>query len=186
MSARNQTSDPSSSKFTAIFEVASNEYKTLTGQDLGTHPFAIALEGHNSPDSVLEVFRKQAQAFDKSRKGDDKLMAWLTPIVNILFMFSATLGEGIGLVRPHSSYISHRFNVCFSAILSRKDNLCRNWCPFRGKAIHISLSVLPCNIQLRRQGMSSLTMKHLSTSSSAPRFSSNVSMITQQSLSRQR
>jgi hypothetical protein len=186
MSASNQTSDPSGSKFTAIFEVASNEYKTLTGQDLGTHSFAIALEGHNSPDSVLEVFRKQAQAFDKFRKGDDKLMAWLTPIVNILFMFSATLGEGICLVRPHSSYITQRFNDCFLAILSREDNLCRNWCPSLGKATYISLSVLPSNIQLRLQGMLTLTMKHLSTSSSAPRFSSNVSMITQQSLSRQR
>ncbi len=95
MSASNQTSDPSSSKFTAIFEVASNEYKTLTGQDLGTHSFAIAVEGHNSPDSVLEVFRKQAQAFDNFRKGDDKLIVWLTPIVNILFM---TIFAGIGVL----------------------------------------------------------------------------------------
>jgi hypothetical protein len=101
MSTSNQITDPDTSNFTAIFDVASQEYKSLTKQDLGTHPFAAALEGHDSPDAILAVFRKQAQAFDKIRKGDDKLMAWLTPIVNILFTFSATLGEGIGLVSFH-------------------------------------------------------------------------------------
>jgi hypothetical protein len=50
----------------------------------------------------MNVFQKQAQAFDKFRKGNDKLMAWLTPIVNILFTFSGTLGEGIGLVSIRS------------------------------------------------------------------------------------
>jgi len=98
MSASNQTTDPSISNFTAIFDAASREYKKLTKQDLATHPFAAALQGYNSPDSILNVFRDQAQAYDKFHKGDDKLMEWLTPIVNILFTFSETLGEGVGLV----------------------------------------------------------------------------------------
>src|SRR5258707_2974091 len=34
-------------------------YKTLTKQDLGTHTCAAASENSNSPDSVLNVFRKQ-------------------------------------------------------------------------------------------------------------------------------
>jgi|SRR6266850_7938233 len=76
---------------------------------------ALALEGHNSPDSVLEVFRKQAQAFDKFRNGYDKLMTWLTPIITILFTFSATLGEGISLVSFHFS--------CISAMLSQPFNV---------------------------------------------------------------
>jgi len=104
MSTSDQTADPSTSNFTAIFDAASQEYKTLTKRDLGTHPFAAALEGHNSPDAIVAVFRKQARTFDRFCKGDDKLMAWLTPIVNILFMFSATLGEGIGLVSIHSFF----------------------------------------------------------------------------------
>jgi hypothetical protein len=99
MSASNQIANPSAN-FTAIFEAALNEYKTLTGQDLRTHPLAAELESNNnSPDSVLGVFRKQAQALDKFRKGDDRLMRSLTPIVNVLFTFSATLGAGISLVR---------------------------------------------------------------------------------------
>jgi hypothetical protein len=103
MSTTNQTTGLSTANFTAIFDAASNEYKTLTKQDLKTHPFAAAIENSNSPDSIMDVFRKYAQAFDKFCKGDDKLMAWLTPIVNILFTFSGTLGEGIGLVSDQSS-----------------------------------------------------------------------------------
>jgi hypothetical protein len=84
--------------FIAIFDAASNEYKKVTKKDLQSHPLAARFEISNSPDSVTNVFRTQARTFDKFRKGDDKLMAWLTPIVNILFTLSATLGQGIGLV----------------------------------------------------------------------------------------
>ena len=98
MSTSNQTTDPSTSNFAAIFDAASREYKSLTKQDLAMHPLAAAIEGYNSPDSMVNVFRKQASAFDKFCKGDDKLMECLTPIVNILFTFSETLGEGGGLV----------------------------------------------------------------------------------------
>ena len=102
MSTSNQTTDPSTSNFAAIFDAASREYTFLTKKDLATHPLAAVIEGFNTPDAILNVFRKQASAFDKFRKGDDKLMEWLTPIVNILFTFSQTLGEGVGLVSLRS------------------------------------------------------------------------------------
>ena len=101
MSTSKQITDLSTANFTAIFNAASNEYRTLTKQDLETHPFAAAFENSSSPDSVMDVLRKQTQVFDKFRKGDNKLMAWLTPIVNTLLIFSGTLGEGIGLVSDH-------------------------------------------------------------------------------------
>ena len=101
MSTSNQTTDPISN-LTAIFDVASQEYKTLTKKDLATHPFSAAIEDHHSPDSILNVFRRQAQAFDTFRKNGDKLMALLTRVVNILFTFSEPLGEGVGLVSLHS------------------------------------------------------------------------------------
>lgn len=97
-----QTTDPSTSNFAAIIHAASKEYKHLTKKDLATDPLASTIEGYNSPDSVLDVYRGQVTAFDKFHKGDDKLMEWLTPIVNILFTLSLTLGEGIGLVSLHS------------------------------------------------------------------------------------
>ena len=99
MSTSNQAAaDPLTSNFVPIFNAALDEYKRLTGQDLHTHPFSAAFDTCNSPDTVLVVFQKQAQAFDRFRKGDDKLMKWLTPTVNVLFTLSGTLGEGIGLV----------------------------------------------------------------------------------------
>jgi hypothetical protein len=98
MSTSNQTPDPPTSNFIPIFNAALDEYKRRTGQDLRTHTFAAAFDACNSPDTILNIFQRQAQAFDRFRKGDEKLMRWLTPTVNVLFTLSGTLGEGIGLV----------------------------------------------------------------------------------------
>jgi hypothetical protein len=100
MPTTNETAGPSRSNdnFTAIFHVALNEYETVTGKPLCTHPFATQLEICDSPQAVSSVLRRQAQASSKSRKGDERLMACLDPTIHILFTFSATLGEGIGLV----------------------------------------------------------------------------------------
>ncbi len=100
MSTINQIAGPSRSadNFEAIFQAALNEYQTVTGKSLITHPFATQLDNCDSPQAVSNVLRTQAQAFSKSRKRHEKLMGWLDPTVNILFTFSATLGEGIGLV----------------------------------------------------------------------------------------
>jgi fungal STAND N-terminal Goodbye domain len=98
MSASNQTAGPSTDNFTAIFNAALIEYKRLTGKRLDTHPFVAQLESCQNPETVSDVLRTQAQAFSKFREGDEKLMAWLNPIIHILSAFSDTLGEGISLV----------------------------------------------------------------------------------------
>jgi len=98
MSASHQTAGPSTDNFTTIFNAASREYERMTGNRLDTHPFAAQLDTCDSPEAALNVFRMQAQAFSKFRNGDERLMTWLNPIVHILFIFSGTLGEGIGLV----------------------------------------------------------------------------------------
>jgi hypothetical protein len=106
MSVRDQATNRSASNFTAIFDAASDEFTKLTGQDLSTHPTAAAFESCNSPDAALNVFGTQAHTFDKSGRDNERLWAWLTPTVHILYTFSATLAEGIGLVgssfSPHS------------------------------------------------------------------------------------
>jgi hypothetical protein len=84
------------SNFTPIFQTACDEYKRLTRHDLATHPLAAELDPCNSPDNILDVLKKHAQAFTISRKGDERLLAWLNPIVHILFTVSQTLGEHIG------------------------------------------------------------------------------------------
>jgi len=100
MSASCQTASSSINNFTAILNAASTEYHRVTGKRLDTHPFAALLDTCNTPDAVLNIFRTQAQVFSKFREGEETLMAWLDPIVHSLFVFSGTLGEGIGLVRP--------------------------------------------------------------------------------------
>ena len=95
--AANQTATRTNN-FTAIFNAATSEYERVTGNQLNKHPFSFQLDSCDSPDAVSEVLRTQAQAFSEFRKGDERLMAWLDPIVHILFTFSATIGEGIGFL----------------------------------------------------------------------------------------
>jgi hypothetical protein len=98
MSASNQTAGPSTDNFTAIFNAATDEYQRLTGKRLDIHPFATQLNTCQSPEAISNIFQAQEQAFSKILKGDERLMAWLDPTIHILFTFSDTLGEGIGLV----------------------------------------------------------------------------------------
>ncbi|KAI0249076.1 hypothetical protein BJV78DRAFT_1354551, partial [Lactifluus subvellereus] len=111
----NQAAYPSISNFSSIFETAAKEYKKLTKKDLHNHPFATQLDRCDSPSAVLGIFQNQAQAFDQLRNGDERLMKWLSPTVHILFTFSATLGEGIGLPFPPAKTIFTGIGVLLSA-----------------------------------------------------------------------
>lgn len=92
MSTHNQTTRSSpSSNFPLNFDVAVNEYQRLTKQDLYHHPFTVALNVCTTPDDVLGLIRKQAEAFKPFREVKHTLMRWLNPIVEVLFMFPATL-----------------------------------------------------------------------------------------------
>ena len=92
------------STFRSIFHAASKEYRKKTGQDLRTHPLAAELDHCDSPDATSEILQNQANALDDAGKSDQTLMVWLNPTVNVLYMLSATLGEGVGLVsRPKLS-----------------------------------------------------------------------------------
>jgi hypothetical protein len=174
MSTTGQTASPSrTDNFKAIFQTASREYERVTGKLLDTHPFSKQLDGCDSPEAVSNVLRTQAQAFSKFRKGDEKLMAWLDPTVNILFTFSATLGEGIGLV-------SHRIlpmlssDVPFSAILARENNI--YWYQPSSRSMHPKSPVVHMfNTRThRQQGMSWQTTIRSSASLSASTSSFNV------------
>ncbi len=86
------------STFRSILDAALKEYKKTTGQDLQTHPLTGELDHCDFPDAILEIFQQQANALDETGKCNQTLMKWLNPTVHILFMFSATLGEGVGSV----------------------------------------------------------------------------------------
>ena len=86
----------SSSNFQLIFNNALKAYGKRTKKDLLAHPLATELENCDSPSEILAVLRKQG--FDQSLSDDDRWTKWLDPTVNVLFMLSKALGEGIGLV----------------------------------------------------------------------------------------
>ncbi|KAH9040448.1 hypothetical protein EDB85DRAFT_1886960 [Lactarius pseudohatsudake] len=88
----------SSSNFESTFKTAFNAYKKRTGQDITSHPLATWLNTCDSPDAIRAVLRAQVQEFDRSRRDDERLTKWLNPTINVLYAFSATLAEGVGLV----------------------------------------------------------------------------------------
>lgn len=85
----------SSSNLQAIFGTAIKLYQRKTKKDLFAHPLMAELQTCNSPSDILTVLHAQ---LSESARGDEKLTKWLNPIVDVLFAFSATLSEGIGLV----------------------------------------------------------------------------------------
>jgi hypothetical protein len=88
----------SQSNFVSIFNAALETYKRKTKKDLAAHPLLPTLQSCDSPEAVLTVLREQIPVFSQSQDGDDGLTKWVTPTVNVLYAFSATLGQGVGLV----------------------------------------------------------------------------------------
>ena len=88
----------SHSNFVSIFNVALETYKRKTKNDLASHPLLPSLQSCDSPEAILTVLREQIPAFSQSQNGDDRLTKWVTPTVNVLYSFSATLGGSVGLV----------------------------------------------------------------------------------------
>jgi hypothetical protein len=97
MSATASTST-SHSKFVPIFNAALESYQRKTKKDLASHPLLSSLQPCNSPEAVLTVLRDQIPAFNQSENQDDGLTKWVIPTVNVLYMFSGTIGQGVGLV----------------------------------------------------------------------------------------
>ena len=88
----------SSSNFQLIFNNALKAYEKRTKKDLLAHPLAAKLQDCNSPTKILAVLRQQAQGLDQSPSSGDRWTKWLDPTVNVLYMLSETIGEGISLV----------------------------------------------------------------------------------------
>jgi hypothetical protein len=93
----------SQSNFASIFNAALESYKHKTKKDLASHPLLPNLQSCQSPEAVLAVIREQVPggggASNQSRNDDDDgLTKWVTPTVNVLYSFSGTIGQGVGLV----------------------------------------------------------------------------------------
>jgi hypothetical protein len=124
-----------SSRFRAIFTAALKSYEKQTKTDLVAHPLASQLQLCDSTSAILALLQDQVREFDQTRSGDERLTKWLTPTVNVLLAFSATVSGGVSLVcldnrvslSPDSS--SDIYGV---GIFARECDICRHWgIPFR-------------------------------------------------------
>lgn len=91
-------SSASRSRFQSILSNALCDYTKQTGVDLAKYESANQIEGCNSPDEVVFILRDKAKKFKEYREGNRKLINWITPIVQVVHVFSGLLSEGSAVV----------------------------------------------------------------------------------------
>jgi hypothetical protein len=84
----------------AALSNALNDYMAITGQELLEHPLSAEAQQSDSVDSILAIFQGQVEALRQFRAGNQILMNWISPVVNILFKFSEMLGGVATVVGP--------------------------------------------------------------------------------------
>jgi hypothetical protein len=148
------TASTSRSNLDSIFTSAFQAYKKKTGKDITSHPLATELQSCNSIDTILAVLQGLVPAREQSQNSDEGTAKWLIPTVNVLYAFSATLAEGVGLVNitmsPLSSVCS---NISLAGILSSKSDLYGNRHPPLGQALLNALEqpILTSKLARRRR-----------------------------------
>jgi hypothetical protein len=99
MSADHFTS-MSNFNFASIFNAALVSYKRKAKKDLASHPLLPRLQSCDSPEAILTVLRKQIPTsflpIPEWRRQNGKVGL---PTVNVLYAFSATVGQSVRLVR---------------------------------------------------------------------------------------
>ena len=122
----------SSSRFQAIFQAALGSYQEQTKKDLLAHPIASQLKACDSTTAILTILHDQVQEFDKSHSGDERLTRWLSPTVNVLCAFSATISGGVSMVGLDSRddvSLETLSDVYFEDIFTCECDIHRDRCP---------------------------------------------------------
>ena len=131
---RSPMSSSSSANFQSIFNASLQAYDNKTKNKLLDHPLATQLQSCDSPNTVLTVLQDLVQQFEQCRTSDERLKNWLNPTVNVLYTFSATLGEGVGFVSLSSLSLYNLYSDRhFLDIPSRKNDICWYRCPSLGE-----------------------------------------------------
>jgi hypothetical protein len=105
----------SASRFQFILNNALQDYTEQTGVDLTTYDFTNQLERCGSPDEVLMLLRDKAKKFKEYRDGNRKLINWITPVVQVVYVFAGFLEEATSIV----SRIQASSNGCFNVLSTR-------------------------------------------------------------------
>jgi len=100
----------SRSNLDSVFSSAFQEYKKKTGKDITSHPLAAEIQACHSPDAILAVLQSQFSTLSQSQSDNEGSTStkWLIPTINVLYSFSAALGEGAGLVNIAISPLSRK------------------------------------------------------------------------------
>ncbi|KAH9019711.1 hypothetical protein EDB84DRAFT_611175 [Lactarius hengduanensis] len=106
----------SSTDLETTFRSALEAYQKQTKKDIASHSLVGQLQSCDSPSAILDVLRAQFQALDKPQSADEKFTKWLDPTVHVLYAFSATLGNSVGLVFPPSNAVFAGIGVLLQAI----------------------------------------------------------------------
>ena len=117
----------SSNNFQLVFNNALKAYEKRTKKDLLAHPLASQLQACDSPAAILAILQLQVQGLDQSRSGDDRWTKWLDPTINVLYTFSATLGEGVGLVSLRTRTCLRSF-IYIAGVFTCESGICWRWC----------------------------------------------------------
>ena len=126
------SSSSATADFQSVFNAALETYEETTKNKHLTHPLATQLQSCDSPADILPVLHDLVQQFDQSHISNERLRNWLDPTVNVLFAFSATLGEGVGMVIPTKVFISY-IDRYSSGVLTGKSGVCGYRCPSLGE-----------------------------------------------------
>ena len=100
-----QTPSTPSSNLNSILEAALSEYQKKTGSKLLEHPLAAEMKQCDSIGAFSALLQGQAREFQQFRNGDQRLMKWIDPMVNVLTTFSEALGGVASIVRPGNTVL---------------------------------------------------------------------------------
>ncbi|KAN0141883.1 hypothetical protein V8E53_000345 [Lactarius tabidus] len=104
-----------SSNFNSILDAALNEYQKKTGRGLLEHPLAEQVKRCDSIGAISAILQGQAKEFQQFRDGDQRLMKWINPIVDVISTFSETLGGVTSIAFPPAGTVFTGIGVLLSA-----------------------------------------------------------------------
>ena len=87
------------SNYGSIFDSALEVYRKKTKSDLASHPLLTKIESCDCPEAILTMLRGEILGFDEAESRNNRSSTWLNSTVKILYTFSSTIGESVGLVR---------------------------------------------------------------------------------------
>ena len=88
----------SSLNYRLVLDSALEAYRKKTKNDLASHPLLNEFESCDSPEAILTKLRRDILGSDPAQSSNDKSTTLLSSTVKVLYVFSSTIGGGVGLV----------------------------------------------------------------------------------------